>query len=200
MKQRRGDPRRKSEEERMSVESRTPDPNQGDMPGAGMDANSPEEQMPSGSMEASSMNAGEMPGSQMEGDEGAPRFVSDSLPPGSRPPAAWEPGVVEVQFRDDVAAQVTRASATAPPEILSLSTELSTVNQVLRRHGVQRVEPTFLRSHEEATAAQVSARSAGSEVPNLSSFVTVHFAPDTDVERVAQELSRLPEVARAVPV
>ena len=136
----------------MSIEARgssQSDATSGEMPGARMDSTSPEEMMPSGSMEGRQASThDDMPGSQMDaGDAGSPRFGPENLPPGARPAAAWEPGVVEVQFRDDVAAEVTRATNAATPEIRSFTTrDLSAVNQILRRNGLQSAEPTFLRS------------------------------------------------------
>ena len=104
-------------------------------------------------------------------------------------------------LRDEVGAEVMRVPNAIAPEIRSFTTrDLSGLNQVLRRNGLQAAEPTFLRSREEAAEAQSLARSAGIDAPNLASFVTLHFAPDIDVVRVAQELSQLPEVARAMPV
>ena len=189
----------------MSMEPSERDPipeRQGEMPEARMESGA-EGQMPSGVMEPGAGPArGEMPGSDMEaGDEGAPRFGPENLPPGGRPAAAWEPGVVEVEFRENVAPEVLAPSDGLAAEIRSpRAGELSALNQVLRRNGLLTAEPSFLRSPEEAAEAQVTARQAGVDVPNLMNFITLHFAPDADVLRVAQELTQLPEVERAVPV
>lgn len=175
------------------------------MPSRNMDeSRSPRGQMPPGAMEPSGMRTEDMPSGDMEpGDLGAPRFAPDGPPPtgGSGGGGRWEPGVVEVLFHDDVAAEVMQATSTAAPQIRSpQGIDLSSVNQVLQRHGLQMAEPTFLRSREEAADAQVEARRAGVDVPSLANFVTLHFSADADVQRVAAELERLPEVRRAVPV
>ena len=81
-----------------------------DMPGGRMDVTSPEDVMPSGSMDAGPASShDDMPGSRdgRRRCRRASRFGPVNLPPGARPPEAWEPGVVEVQFRDEVAAEVT---------------------------------------------------------------------------------------------
>ncbi|MDQ1285490.1 MAG: family serine peptidase, partial [Thermodesulfobacteriota bacterium] len=44
------------------------------------------------------------------------------------------------------------------------------------------------------------AQQQGIDVPNLGNFVTLHFPADADTESIAQELSQLPEVERAVAV
>ena len=141
----------------MSVESggRNTDPNQGDMPGARMDANSPEEQMPSGSMETNpARGSSGMPESQMEGDAGAPRFISDTVQPGDRPPAAWEPGVVEVQFRDDVAAEITGVAFQRVTRRAPLDREVVEVGHDHLRHRHTRVQ-------HEVTVVPAGPRPAG---------------------------------------
>ena len=175
------------------------------MPGGAMDGSSTGAQMPSGAMEPSGgSHANDMPAGAMEaGDLGSPRFASGDHPPSGQDSGGgrWEPGVVEVEFRDDVAAEVTRPTTAAAAEIRSpAGRDLSTLNQLLQRHGVMTMEPTFLRSREEAASAVIEARQAGHDVPNLANFVTMHFGADADVRRVAAELEQLPEVRRAVPV
>lgn len=180
----------------------------GTMPDGGMEHASTRSQMPSGGMEpvGASVHADDMPGGDMDGaDLGAPRFASGDQPPmgadGSGGGGRYEPGTVEVEFRDDVAAEVTSPSPARAAEVRSpVGHDLRSVNEVLQRHGVLTMEPTFLRSREEATSAQMSARQAGIDAPNLANFVTLHFGADADVRRVAAELERLPEVRRAVPV
>ena len=41
---------------------------------------------------------GQMPGGQ--GDQGLPMFPSSNAAPGTPPPPSWEPGIIEVQFRE----------------------------------------------------------------------------------------------------
>jgi hypothetical protein len=130
-----------------------------------------------------------------------PRFISSDQPPGTTPPASFEPGVVEVQFREGVSPSVATAATGAPAEIRSASeTDLGSLNSILRRYQLVKAEPTFLTSHEEATAAQATARLQGIDAPHLAHFITFHFPEDVDPREVAQQLSRLPEVEQAVPV
>lgn len=78
--------------------------------------------------------------------------------------------------------------------------ELSGLDEILQRYELQRAEPSFLITEPEAIAAQAVARDRGMGTPNLGSFVTLYFPPETDTRSVAQELNQLPEVARALPV
>jgi hypothetical protein len=130
-----------------------------------------------------------------------PRFGPPNPPQGKRPTATFEPGVVEVQFRDGLSPNVSKSRTGAPTEIHSSAAgALNQVNEVLRQYHLIKAEPTFLTSHEEATSAQATARSQGMKVPHLGHFVTLHFPEDSDTREIAETLSRLPEVERAVPV
>lgn len=61
-------------------------------------------------------------------------------------------------------------------------------------------EPTFSGSVEEATTARLTAQQHGIDAPHLSDFVTLHFPNDANVSEIADQLSQLPQVERAVPV
>lgn len=129
------------------------------------------------------------------------RFPPPDLPPGTIPPAAVVPGVVEVELRDDVRAQLVPAAADARPTIASRNrVDLSGLNEILQRYRLEAAEPSIQIPEQEAAAAQSVARARGIDVPNLMNFVTLHFPPDTDTQQVARELSQLPEVERAVAV
>ena len=131
------------------------------------------------------------------GGPGLPRFG----PPGGRPTKpSFEPGVVEVLFRDGVSPSVTATGDRSPGEIRSPSAPLSDVNRILQRYKIQSIEPTFDLTQEAATTAQSLARDQGVDAPHLAHFVTLRFPSDTDVQAVAEELSRLPDVEQAVPV
>ena len=52
----------------------------------------------------------------------------------------------------------------------------------------------------EAAGAQALAEEDGANLPNLGNFITLHFPPDADTQRIARELCQLPEVERAVAV
>ena len=77
--------------------------------------------------------------------------------------------------------------------------ELNDINQILRKYDLQKAEPTFEISTEESMEAQSTARRRGMEVPNLKNFITFHFPKNSDTKQIAQELSKLPQVSRAVP-
>ena len=129
------------------------------------------------------------------------RFVPAGMPPGSRPPASFEPGIVEVLFREGVQPDVTATSGVAPAQVRSRAgVPLTQVNQVLRQHKLVRAEPTFLTGHDEATQAQTTAKQQGIDAPHLAHFVTLRFPPDADIQEIAEQLSALPEVERAVAV
>jgi hypothetical protein len=126
-----------------------------------------------------------------------PRFAA---PGGGGRPASFEPGVVEVQFRADVAPTLTTGGSTAPSVAAADGGDLGEMNQLLRRYGLRQAEPTILIERADATAAQELARSQGIDAPHLAQFVTLHFADDADTSRIAEELNGLPEVERAVVV
>ena len=129
--------------------------------------------------------------------EALPRFG----PPGgiAAGHAVYEPGVVEVQFREGVAPTL-RQNGAAPSFAAEGVGALDEVNQLLRQYGLVQAEPTFTTSREEATAAQTVARAQGIDAPHLAQFMTLHFASDADTPRIAEELTALPQVERAVVV
>ena len=136
-----------------------------------------------------------------DGEATDARFRPTNLPPGAVPPAAFEPGVVEVEFREGVRPRITAPTASAPSGIASpAGADLGGLNQILQRYHLERAEPSFQTSEQEADQAQALAQQRGAGVPNLVNFVTLHFPADADTQRIAQELSRLPDVERAVAV
>jgi len=110
---------------------------------------------------------------------------------GPAPGPQWEPGVVEVKFRDDVVPNLAGA-ADGKFEMESADNGLSEVNQVLRRFDAQGAESTFAISADDATDAQNIGHLGDAELPNLASFVTVHFPTDSDVVAIASVLVALP--------
>lgn len=131
----------------------------------------------------------------------APRFPPPKGSGDGRP--SFEPGIVEVKFREGLAPSIRTEAlhAGAMAAIVSPTAgPLDDVNRILQRHGLVRAEPTFLTTHEEATASQVAAEAKGMAVPNLSHFVTLHFPSASDTKRIADELNELPEVEKAAPV
>ena len=131
------------------------------------------------------------------GRSGLPRFGG----PGGIVPSgpSYEPGVVEVQFREGVAPSV-RAGADGPPaEVHSAATgPLTELNRILADNHLVKAEPTFLTTHEEASAVQASAAAQGVETPHLAHFVTLHFADDADTVAIAARIDALPEVEKAI--
>ena len=120
------------------------------------------------------------------------RFISDD-PAASPPRPSWQPGVVEVEFQEAVRPQLTAGAAFVSPA----GTDLGPLNAVLQRHGLQRAEPSFLTSEEEATHAQAVAGQRGIDIPHYGNFVTLYFPAAADVTQIAGELSQFPEVVRA---
>jgi hypothetical protein len=79
-------------------------------------------EMPSGGMAEPAATAADMPkGGMGEGEAGAgaDRFPPSDLPFGTAPPATFEPGVVEVEFREGVKPQINPAKEGAPCAISS---------------------------------------------------------------------------------
>ncbi len=175
----------------------------GGMPAGGTDGMSGASgAMPMHGMGDRNAAAGEMPtGGMRDGHSGAGRFRPPDLPPGAPAPDSFEEGVVEIQFRDGVRPQIVSSLADSSSEIASPSdVDLAVLNQILQRYRLGRAEPSLQTSEEEATEAQSAFQESGDSLPNLRSFVTLHFPPDEDTRQIALELSRLPEIERAVAV
>ncbi|MFG2328053.1 S8 family serine peptidase [Streptomyces sp. NPDC048604] len=132
-------------------------------------------------------------------DSPASRFggPGGTLPSGP----SYEPGVVEVEFRESVTPAVTEPPDGAPPEVRSLNEgPLDAFNRILADNNLVKAESTFLITPQEATSLQASAATRGYDTPNLARFVTLHFADEADTVAIAQRLDGLPEVERAIAV
>jgi hypothetical protein len=118
-------------------------------------------------------NAG-MPNPTMQAESGAelPRFPSPSQGPIE---ARYEPGVVEVQFRQGLMPRVIPGGPGQPPS-LAAGVPLDDVNVLLRRYQA------------------ISAEATGSDL------VTLHFPADANVLEIAGQLNQLGDVERAAPV
>ncbi|UOY02071.1 hypothetical protein [Blastococcus sp. PRF04-17] len=165
----------------------------GGMPMPGARAAASAASVPDGAMpvpRSASSPVSPLPGGEL------PRFGPPGGAGGNR---AYEPGVVEVQFREDVSPALSRTGAAAPT-VAADGDDLDAMNEILQRNGLVQAEPTFTTPREEAVAAQRVAREQGMDVPLLAQFMTLHFADDADTARIAEELSDLPEVERAVAV
>jgi subtilisin family serine protease len=136
------------------------------------------------------------------GEASTARFKPEHLPPGTLLPPSFEPGIVEVQFVEGFRPRVAEPDPGAPSEVHSDSSAYPTerVNSILRKYQAIRAEPTFDITHEDAVAAQTTAKLQGIDAPHLAHFVTFHFPPTANVKAIADELSQLPEVEVAVPV
>jgi hypothetical protein len=190
----------------------------GSMPDGGsmMSSGGSEEQMPGGSMMSSGGSEDQMPGTSMmpsggseeqmpsggmeQVDSGSPRIRPPDSPPGSVLPAQWEAGTVEVEFHDNVKPAIKDSGGGTESVRSPANVNLKSFNKILEDHNVIKVEPSFGTPEQEADRIQVEARTKGVDLPNLGSFLTLHFASGADVAAIAAELNRLPEVARAVPV
>lgn len=143
-----------------------------------------------------------LPSSMQGGGADVSRFAA-----GDRPAAPmYEPGVIEVQFHEGVFPSVTQGGPNAAPALSTMQgahpagVTLADVNQILQRYQLVSAEPTFTATVEEATQARTTAQQQGIDVPHLGDFVTLHFPTGADVTEIAAQLSKLPQVARAVPV
>jgi hypothetical protein len=144
---------------------------------------------------SSSMSGGAPSGADQEPSRFPP---GGAATPPSQP--VWEPGLVEVEFSEQVRPELVD-TGTGPIGLRSpAAVDLSPLNQVLQRHGLQRAEPSITTTPQAATQAQSVALQRGIDVPHYGNFVTLHFPPGEDPRQIAQELNQLPEVVRAVPV
>ena len=130
-----------------------------------------------------------------------PRFGPPGEPSGPR----YEPGVVEVQFREGLMPSVMQGDNAAPAlrsfgQNQPVEVTLAEVNQILQRYSLLSAEPTFQTSIEQATMAKATAQQQGIDAPHLSDFVTLHFPTNANLAEIAEQLNKLPQVARAVPV
>jgi hypothetical protein len=143
------------------------------------------------------------PGAMGSDEAGLPRFPPEGGSAADLAPQ-WEPGLVEVEFREGVqpvvAAAGTASAGPAAPVVSAAGVALDGLHQVLARHQVVKAEKSISVGHEEALAAQATARSKGMDVPHLGNFVRLYFPASADVAAIAAELRDLPEVVRAVPV
>ena len=178
-----------------------------EMPSGSMGEPEATDEMPSGSMEEPASATDEMPvaGTEsmesMEKEVEVDRFPPTNLPPGTVPSPAFEPGIVEVEFREGVRPQIAPATTGVLSEIASpTGANLAGLNQILQNYQLERAESSFQTSEADAAQAQAVAQQQGVDVPNLGSFVTLYFPSNADTQRIAQELSQLPEVERAVAV
>jgi hypothetical protein len=90
---------------------------------------------------------GQTPGGQPErGDPGMPRFKPTDATPGIPQPPSWEPGVVEVQFREDVRPEIqTRMAESAPPQISSpADADMMPLNRLQQHHQLREAATAWI--------------------------------------------------------
>jgi hypothetical protein len=115
---------------------------------------------------------------------------------------AFEPGLIEVQFRAGGAAEMLpQMAGIAPPGGIP-----TRVQSVLQRHGVQAVESSFgipsdrLAAIAAQPASLAAAEAEGPAGLDRANFFQLSFPAEADLGQIAAELRELPEIERAVPV
>jgi len=96
-------------------------------------------------------------------DSDLPRFGPTDRAPGTLPSPSWEPGVVEVQFRQGIRPDLGPTGAReAPGEIPSAEgVDLTELNRILQQYGLQRAELTFQTTPDQALASIFHERHRG---------------------------------------
>ncbi|GJL50661.1 S8 family serine peptidase [Candidatus Nitrospira salsa] len=180
-----------------------------DMPTGSTNNQATGDDMPNGQMKdvprQDNMPTGDMGGpaysTQMEDDDGFNRFGPTSDTPDFDMSNSFEPGVVEIEFRDGLRPQLSSSPTGGFATISSPSVgNLSDLNQKLQTYGLLHAEPSIQMSDHEAVRTQAIAREYDASIPNLGSFITLHFPTNANTENIARELCQLPEVERAVAV
>ena len=176
----------------------------GEMPARGMNDPAASVEMPVTSM-SNPVPGNVMPAGSMSigggDDKEASRFGPPGLALGKIPPAQWEPGVVEVEFKEGVVPTINLAVRGTSVELSSpTGTNLGEFNRIVQRHGLQKAEMSLVTPPQEAAAVQAAAREQGIALPNLRNFVTLRFPEEADTPQIARELKTIDSVVRAVAV
>ena len=164
-----------------------------------MPAADPNSVMPRANSNIMPSNPGSVDARKQRVDKKVQRFRPGGIPSGTVPPPSWEPGIVEVQFKEGIVPQLMLVD-NQPNIRSSAAVELNQLNQILQKYHLIKGEKTFITAEHEATDAQAHAQRQGVKIPNLSNFVTLHFPPDADVHNIAKEITQLQDVERAVPI
>jgi hypothetical protein len=97
---------------------------------------------------------------------------------------SYEPGIIEVQFRDGIRPSLKAAASGYPSEVHSANQgPIEQFNRILQQNGLTGAETTFLITHEEALSAQETARNQGVDAPHLGHFITLHFPGSADTKK-----------------
>jgi hypothetical protein len=132
---------------------------------------------------------------------GLPMRDSRLFPRRNQQQSWWEPGMVEVKFRENVRPQVVIGNQKDEPKVMSTTgVDLSGFHRVIRKHRCWKAMHSVPMSLEEGDRQQALAKSKRIEMAHLPHFVRLHFPKTTPVREVADELRRLPEIEQASPV
>ncbi|MDQ1637976.1 MAG: hypothetical protein QOF62_1315 [Pyrinomonadaceae bacterium] len=133
------------------------------------------------------------------------RFLSKELVASSL--SRLTPGVVEVQFVEGVRPDFIRTDTNsfrlafgADVEPLGekfFASNTERIETLLQKNQVVNVERTFRTPPSEAFETWFAARERALISPDLSSYFTLHFAPDADTKVIAKEFAAQPLVVRA---
>ena len=129
---------------------------------------------------------------------------------GGKPlPPSYEPGVIEVIFKDEAKIRLTEI----PPDskkrwniVSKTKAELKGLEDLLTRIECSMVSRTFTSSKEDEyddlhkKVMEKQAKEKGPAVPNLNNFFTVHFSPINDPAEIAKMMEELPIVEKAYPL
>ena len=111
--------------------------------------------------------------------------------------AATRPRIVQVQLKTPVEGAVNAVADGSVPAISSPSgISLSGLQQVMRDHGLVKVEASFRTSNTTRGEAALGANVF--QDPEKRKYLDLHFPPGADVTAIVQQLNELPEVERAV--
>lgn len=119
-----------------------------------------------------------------------------------KPKPWWQPGMIEVKFREDVRPQVEARSGSNGPHVESLNgVDLTDFHELARKWRVHHIRHTIKMSYEEADRLQEAVRKRGKHADHMSHFVTLHLDRDAPVENVAAEFRKLAciETAELMP-
>jgi subtilisin family serine protease len=149
------------------------------------------------------VESGERPTEKLS--EHGSRFLSKELIAASF--SRLTPGVVEVQFVEGMRPDFSRTDTnsfrlTFDSDIEPLiegffASNTEQFETLLQKNQVVNVERTFRTPPTEAFDVWFADKERGLISPDLSSYFTLHFAPDADTKAIARELAAQPLVVRA---
>jgi len=109
--------------------------------------------------------------------------------------------MIEIKLKEEVRPQVPHHGGNFPPRLVSLThVNLDGLHRTLDRIHARRIEPAIPISHERADELVAEARQRGVRTEHLAHFFHVHLPTNAPVEKIAQELAKVPEVEYARPL